>query len=130
VADSGTTETAARAKMFVVSEIDTRSVPTSIDATRHAYRSAGVGGYFIPVVVSRPVPARKVTLKLEGRIVYQAPIQELLMAATVYSAESTIEVVLSPGATYTVLGELSADKREVYLVSGTGERVGTPLKAR
>jgi len=81
--------------------------------------------------IDREVPATTLTLKLKGTTVYGAPIQELLMAATMYSVEDVVEVSLTSGERYVVRGDLFEDKRAIWLENAsTGERVGKSIQPK
>jgi hypothetical protein len=73
---------------------------------------------------SRQVPAGLRQLKLQARIGYGAPIQEILNSSTVYEVERTISVTLESNKTYVVKGKLSAEEKSVWLEeSDTGKRI-------
>ena len=76
----------------------------SLQATRSA--NSGRGFSLVPIVIERQVPAAVVNLKLEARTAYGAPIQELAMAARMYSVEEVVEAELRPGTRYVVRGQL------------------------
>jgi len=76
-------------------------------------------------VIERQVPAAVVKLKLEARTAYGAPIQELVMAASMYSVEEVVEAELRPGTRYVVRGQLEEGKTAVWLEEHeSGQRVG------
>jgi hypothetical protein len=116
-------ETRSRATFFYVSEVNGKRIETSLAATRSA--NYGKGFSISPMAISRAVPAGKLTLKLEGTHAYGAPIQEIVMAATMRSVTEVIEVELKPDVSYQVRGILNDDKAEVWLeILGTTERIG------
>jgi len=122
-------ETNARVQIYFVSEVNGKPIETSVSATREANAGRGLIAYFSPKTISRVVPAGKTRLKLEGRIMYGAPIQEIVMAMTMYTIEMEIEVDLAPNERYTVMGDLSAEGREIYLVDSRYQRVGTKVSS-
>ena len=131
VQDWARSETKSRASVFSLAEVDGKRIRTSVEATRASVYGKGVQIYFSPQTISREVPATSVVLKLEGRIMYSAPIQELLMAATLYQVDSLIEVTLEQGERYVVKGDLFEDKREIYLEKvSTGQRVGSAVSKK
>jgi hypothetical protein len=126
IVDTSEMETSFRAAYFYVSELNDKPIQTNLDAFRAANRGRGFS--ISAGSLSRLVPAGVTKLKLEGRNVYGAPIQELIMAATVRSVTEFIEVELKPDEIYHVRGVLGAGKDEVWLeLHDTGERVGRKL---
>ena len=78
------------------------------------------------VSLSRQVPSGPAMLKLEGRNVYGAPIQEIVMAGSVRSISEVIEVDLKSDATYHVYCNLADGKDAIWLEVGESrEHVGT-----
>jgi len=77
------------------------------------------------VKVERLVSAGKHRIKLEGRYVYGAPIENLIRSAAEYRAEGDIEVTLRPNVLYRVRGILEELRQEVWLEEAeSGELVG------
>lgn len=127
--DTALSESSTRAQFYFLSEIDGKKIDNILFATRQA--NAGKGFSLTPVTYSRDIPATLSVLKLEARIGYGAPIQELLNSSTVYTAESIISFKPESNKTYVVKGELSDDKKEVWLEEAdTGKRVATENPAR
>ena len=124
IADFAHQETSARVQVFYVAAVNGKPIETSVAATRRTNAGRGVMAYFSATTISRAVPAGKTRLKLEGRIMYGAPIQEILMAATMHTADLEIDVDLAPGERYTVMGNLTGDNREIYLVDAKYRHVG------
>jgi hypothetical protein len=122
IQDSALSESTSRAQFFYLSKIDGRSVANVLGETRRA--NQGRGFLLKPTTYQRDVPAGAVTLTLEARVSYGAPIQEMMNASTVYSTERTLKVTLDSNKTYVVKGTLTADKKEVWLEDpATGNRV-------
>ncbi len=122
IQDSALSESTSRAQFFYLAKIDDRSIDNVLGETRRA--NQGRGFLLKPVTYQRDVPAGTVTLTLEARVSYGAPIQEMMNASTVYSTERTLKVTLDSNKTYVVKGTLTADKKDVWLEdTATGNRV-------
>lgn len=122
IQDSARSETGSRAQFYYLSEIDGRRVDNVLGETRKA--NSGRGFSLSPVQYRRDVPAQLSKLKIEARVGYGAPIQEMLNTATLYSTERTLNVKLESNKSYVVKGVLTAEKQEVWLEEqGTGVRV-------
>jgi hypothetical protein len=129
IRDWAVPESSTRARFFYVSEVDGRTIRNSLAATRAA--NSGRGFSLAPVVIERKVPATVLRLKLEARTAYGAPIQELVMAARMYSVEAVIEAELKPNVTYLVRGQLEEGKTAVWLEEeGSGERIGRNVQQK
>ena len=129
IMDFATMETKYRAAYFYVVEVDGRRIENNLDAFRAANRGKGMA--IFAAAHNRRVPAGAVRLKLEARTVYGAPVQELVMAATMRNASRLIEVELIPDEDYEVRGILEEGSEDVWLVRSKGaERVGRPVNAR
>ncbi|HVY05526.1 MAG TPA: hypothetical protein VHB46_06080 [Burkholderiales bacterium] len=113
IQDWARSEDSSRAQFFYLSEIDGRKVDNILLATRQA--NYGKGASNTPVTFSRQVPARASKLKIEGRIGYGAPIQEMFHSSTMYTAEATLDFTPEPNKTYVVRGVLTPNKQEVWL---------------
>ncbi len=71
------------------------------------------------------MPAKRVVLRLQGRNAYGAPIQEIINAGQMYEADETVEIELQPQGRYVVRGELTAQRKAVWLEDEkSGARVG------
>lgn len=122
VQDTAQSETGSRAQFYYLSEIDGRRIDNVLGETRKA--NQGRGFSLSPVSFRRDVPAQATTLKLEARVGYGAPIQELVNASTMYTVERMVNVKLESNKTYVVKGVLSAEKKDVWLEDqATGARV-------
>lgn len=97
---------------FALAEYDGKPVRNAISASQLASR--GRGSDLQVQYVERPVPAGKVKLKLVGRRLYAAPIQEMFSNAPP-TAEGVVEVELQAGKYYRVVGVLDSLRSEVWL---------------
>ena len=127
VGDFARQESNARVQVFYVSEVNGKPIHNSVDETRRLTRGGGVMPWFTATPISRRLPAGKTRLKLEGRVMYSAPIQEIFMANTLYTIEEEIDVDLLPGKAYVVKGDLFENKRQIYLEDVNYNRVGTKV---
>ncbi|MBS0244671.1 MAG: hypothetical protein JSS20_21080 [Proteobacteria bacterium] len=100
ISDWGKSESRYRAVVFYVSEVNGKPIQTSADVTRSNYQGKvnGIALFFYPQTITRDVPAGPVTLKLEGQIMYSTYIQQLAMAATMYSITEPCAQTSSPGS--------------------------------
>lgn len=120
--DSAMSETSNRAQFYYLGEFDGKRLDNVLVKTRQ--QNAGRGFSLATAQYSRQVPAGLHQLKLQARIGYGAPIQEMLNSSTLYSIERTISVTLESNKTYVVNGTLSADEKAVWIEeSVTGERI-------
>ncbi len=126
VRDVSIRETLARAQYFYLAEIDGKPIDNAMSRMRKS--NYGRGFSSMAIGFDRSIPARLMVVKLEGRVAYGAPIQELLMLATMYEANTYLEFTPEPNTEYTVVGELTENKREVWLANAAGERVGKLVK--
>jgi hypothetical protein len=122
VNDSTMSETYNRAQFYYLGEIDGRRIDNVLFKTRQ--QNSGKGFSLATSQYSRQVPAGLRQLKLQAKIGYGAPIQEILNSSTVYEVEKTISVTLESNKTYVVKGKLSAEEKSVWLEeSDTGKRI-------
>lgn len=122
IRDSAVSEAYNRAQFYYLGEIDGRQVDNVLFKTRQ--QNSGKGFSLTPSQYSREVPAGLRQIKLQAKIGYGAPIQEMLNSSTVYEAERTISVPLESNKTYVVKGKLSAEEKSVWLEDAdTGNRV-------
>jgi hypothetical protein len=122
IRDFEVSEAPNRYQFYFLSEIDGRKIDNVLLATRRANR----GNDFSQTTVYflRRLPARATTLKLEARIAYAAPMEEMQNKATIYTADVTLNFLPESNKTYVVKGTLTADKKEVWLEEvQTGKRV-------
>lgn len=122
VSDSTMSETYNRAQYYYLGEIDGRQIDNVLFKTRQ--QNSGKGFSLTTSQYLRQVPAGLRQLKLQAKIGYGAPIQEILNSSTVYEAERTIRVMLESNKTYVVKGKLNAEEKSVWLEeSDTGKRI-------
>lgn len=112
---------------FFVREIDGVTEPQN-NMDESVLASYGQGRSISFKKVERPVPAGKHRIKLAGRYVFAAPIDNLLRSAADYRVEGEIEVTLLPAVEYRVRGVLEEFRQEVWLEeSVTGKRIGEKI---
>jgi hypothetical protein len=129
VQDSGHFEDDHRAVLFYVAQFKSKSINQSYSETKH--RNYGRGREMNLWTVERAVPAEKVRLLLEGKVLYPAPFEELVHLNSMYSVAQVIELDAKPGAVYVVNGTLRNKDSQVWLEElKTKERVGTPISAK
>jgi hypothetical protein len=128
VQDNATADSGHRAEFFFLSEIDGRRIDNILTASVAANWGKGFSVEIVPF--QRQIPAKTVTVKIQGRVKYGAPIQELLNAATLYTVERTIVFTPASNKTYAVFGRLTADQRTIWLLDTetqkdveTGQRI-------
>jgi len=129
VQDSGHYEDDHRAVLFYVEEFNSKPINESFQETRA--RNRGFGREMHLWMVQREVPAEKVRLLLRGRVLYPAPIEEIVHLNSMYSAAQLIELDAKPGVVYLVNGKLAGKDSAVWLEElKTKEKVGTPISAK
>jgi len=129
VQDSGHYEDDHRAVLFYVEEFNSKPINESLSETRA--RNRGFGREMHLWMVQREVPAEKVRLLLKGRVLYPAPIEEIVHLNSMYSAAQLIELDAKPGVVYLVNGKLAGKDSAVWLEElKTKEKVGTPISAK
>jgi len=122
VSDLTMSETSSRAQFYYLGEIDGRQIDNVLFKTRQ--QNSGKGFSLTTSQYSRQVPAGLHQFKLQAKIGYGAPIQEMLNSSTVYEAERTINVTLDSNRTYVVKGKLNAEEKAVWLEeTDTGKRI-------
>lgn len=110
-----------RADFFVVTHIGGTRVTNSIGRTASVH--AGTGAAFKPLIVDRKVVAGKVTLGIEGRTHFGAPITQLLSAKT-HPVSGEVSFTAAPGRTYVVKGRLADGASVVWVEdAATGRAV-------
>ncbi len=122
IRDSTQSETSNRAQFYFLSEINGRRVDNVLIATKVA--NNGRGFSLNTASYGRDLPAKPVTVTLEGRISYGAPIQEIFNMGTVYTVEKKVSFTPESNKTYVVKGVLTAERKDVWLEDAeTGKRV-------
>ena len=113
--DGGFAEDGTKAQLFVVQEVDGRTIDSSIFATRRA--SEGRGFSLLPRLIVRSVPVKPMKLKLIGTHQTAAPIHELASraAGTFFSVEGVVDFTPLEGRKYLVNGELNKGGSSVWI---------------
>lgn len=111
-----------RADFFVVTHIDGKRITNSIGHTAAVH--SGLGGAFQPILLDRKVVAGKVTLDIEGRTHFGAPIGQLLSAKT-YPVSGKVTFVAAPNRAYVVKGRLGEGRSTVWIEDAATGRVVT-----
>ncbi|MCK9389109.1 MAG: hypothetical protein M0Q22_12065 [Sulfuritalea sp.] len=124
LADSGFSEDGTKAQLFSLMEVDGNTVQSSFGASASA--SHGQGFALTTKIVSRPVPAKPMKVKLKGAHTTGAPIQAIFsqMSGTFFSVEGVADFDPAPGRDYVVKGIL---KKEGSLVWIEDARTGQPV---
>jgi hypothetical protein len=115
VADSGFLEDGRKAQLFVIQEVDSKTINNSIIETRRA--SQGHGFSLTPRYIARAVPATPMKAKLVGTHQTAAPIHEFASraAGTFFSVEGIVDFVPIAGRNYAVKGELKKEGSSVWI---------------
>lgn len=123
LSDSGFSENGMKAQLFSLMEVDGNSVKNSFGASASA--SYGQGVALTTSIVSRPIPAKPMKVRLKGAHTTGAPIQAILsqMAGTFFSVEGVADFDPAPGGEYVVKGILKKDGSEVWIEDA---RTGQP----
>lgn len=127
---SGIAPPGSSGTFFVVEKVDGVAVRNAIEATRRA--SFGMGPRLRLSNARRPVAAGKVRIALAGRVVFGAPIVEILKGGGPPSVQGEEEVELRPGVQYRVTGVLDSFRGEVWLEEAdthavVGRKISMPL---
>lgn len=115
IADSGFSETDAKAQLFMVAEVDAQSIPNASSESSRA--SSGAGFRLSTRLTSREVPARALKLKLVGTHKTGAPIQSLfgMAAGTFFSVTGVVDFTPIAGGSYVVKGELKKEGSSIWI---------------
>jgi hypothetical protein len=115
IEDTGFSENATKAQLFVVSEIDGNKIDNALDASRDA--SYGQGLVLRTQLVKRQVPVRPMKLKLLATHTTGAPIHALFSqaAGSFFSVEGVVDFTPESGGRYVVKGELKKEGSSVWL---------------
>lgn len=115
IADSGFSETDAKAQLFMVAEVDGQNIPNASSESSRA--SAGAGFRLTTLLTSREVPARALKLKLVGTHKTGAPIQSMLgmAAGTFFSVTGVVDFTPTAGGSYVVKGELKKEGSSIWI---------------
>lgn len=123
IQDTANADGSTKAEFFFVSEVDGKPIRTNLDVAREFGRYKG---FLISApILHRDVPVRPLKLRLEARVAYGAPIQEIAMVARMYVATDVIEIEPEAGHYYYVTGRLAESGSAVWLEDlATRKRVG------
>lgn len=124
LADSGFSEDGTKAQLFSLMEVDGNAVQSSFGASASA--SYGQGFALTTRIVSRPIPAKPMKVKLKGAHTTGAPIHAIFsqMSGTFFSVEGIADFDPVPGGDYVVKGTLKKNGSLVWIEDvRTGEAV-------
>lgn len=127
IKDNAVSETKNRGQFFYVAEIDGKRVDNALQTTRVA--NSGAGFALSPVPFAREVPVRPMTLKLQARVAYGAPLQAMANATTLYAAESVLTFTPEPNKNYLVTGALNESQQLVWLQDEQGNKLAADAPA-
>jgi len=124
LSDSGFSEDGTKAQLFSLMEVDGNTVQSSFGASASA--SHGQGFALTTRIVSRPVPAKPMKVKLKGAHTTGAPIQAIFsqMSGTFFSVEGVADFEPVPGGDYVVKGTLKKEGSQVWIED---VRTGQPV---
>lgn len=124
--DSVKVYSGSKADFFVVEEIDSMQVESSLNATLRA--NQGRGASMSPVLVGRPLVAEKpLKISIKGRTQFAAPI--LAMTNTVYQVKGVVEFTPKANGKYTVRGELGEKYSAIWVEdTATNQPVGPKVE--
>lgn len=131
IADSGFSESGAKAQLFMVTEIDGRSIPNA--NTESSKASVGTGFRLTTVLTSREVPVKTMKLKLVGTHITGAPIHALfnMASGSFFSVTGTVDFTPTAGAKYIVKGELKKEGSSIWIEdTATGRQVTEKIVAQ
>lgn len=115
VADTGSSESNAKAQMFALMEVDGNRVNNAFGASASA--SHGRGALLTTVYPERQLPAKPMKVRIQGSHATGAPIHALAsqMAGTFFSVEGVVDFTPKPNGRYAVKGELKKEKSSVWI---------------
>lgn len=131
IADSGFSESGAKAQLFMVTEIDGRSIPNASSESSKA--SVGTGFRLTTVLASREVPVRALKLRLVGTHKTGAPIQALfnMASGSFFSVTGIVDFTPVAGTSYIVKGELKNEGSSIWIEdAATGRQVTEKIVAQ
>jgi len=127
IQDSVEQDTETRAKFFVVSKINGQDINNALSASRKASRD---GGYVLPdAPFVRTLEVRQITLTLQARLAYKAPIFAQVDASNFHYADHVLSFTPKPNTTYVVRGKLDANTEDVWLEEADTGLVVKPSRA-
>jgi hypothetical protein len=122
ITDSLEKRSVSQVGIFMVSKVNGRLIENTSGATARANQGMGMGFAFTKVV-SRDVPAEKLTLTIEGLTQSASDFQA--MFAKNYSVNGDIELNARPGASYAVKGELYAGRQAIWIEDAATGKIVT-----
>lgn len=99
----------AKADAFYLTSVDGREVENSRLRLENAHYDVAPD----KILVKRDIPATELTLGIEGRTLYSAPIMTLM--STVHRVAGTVDFVPEAGKTYAVKGQLGDNYAAVWI---------------
>lgn len=126
--DSVKVQSSSKADFFVVEEIDSMKVESSLNATLRANQGRGMS--MSPVLIGRPLVAEKpLKISIKGRTQFAAPI--LAMTGTVYQVTGVVEFTPKTNGKYIVRGELGEKYSAIWVEdTTTSQPVGTKVEVK
>lgn len=115
VADTGSSESSAKAQIFALMEVDGNRVSNAFGASASA--SYGKGALLTTVYPERQLPAKPMKVRIQGSHATGAPIHALAsqMAGTFFSVDGVVDFSPKPNGRYAVKGELKKEKSSVWI---------------
>jgi Maltose operon periplasmic protein precursor (MalM) len=124
VEDTGEAESGSKAQLFVMAEIDGKSIRNSIvDSQRN---NSGRGFSLSTTLTAREIPAQRMKVKLIGTHLTGAPIQSIFsqISGSFYRVEGVVDFDPVPNKRYIVKGELGKNSSFVWIADAdTGQPV-------
>lgn len=125
--DTGIPESTKKADFFYAARVDGKSIQNTFSRTVERYQ--GLGLYMKTVDHQRRVPIKTMTVRLEGRTHYAAPILALFGDET-YNVSGEVSFRPKPGRTYVVKGVLGKGKSAVWIQDSSGRIVTKKVRAK
>jgi hypothetical protein len=124
VEDTGLAESGSKAQLFVMAEIDGKSIRNSISESRK--NNSGRGFSLSTSLIAREVFAQRQKVKLIGTHITGAPIQSIFssIAGSFYQVEGVVDFDPLPNKRYIVKGELGKNSSFIWIADAdTGQPV-------
>lgn len=125
--DSNVPDSIKKADFFYAGQVDGKTIQNTFSRT--VERNSGLGLYMKTVSHERRVPIKKMTVRLEGRTHYAAPILALFGDET-YNVSGEVTFQPKPGRTYVVKGVLGKGKSAVWIQDSRGRIVTKKVRAK
>lgn len=127
IKDSVMIHSGSKSDFFVVRRVDGKEIENSIVESRVENRGRGFS--LTPLVLDREIPARPVTLHIQGRTEYAAPI--LALTNAVYEVKGDVTFTPAENKTYVVTGTLGEQYSAVWVQdSETGAAVSEKVEVK